>query len=92
MRTDRQCLCAYRDPVACGEKPAADKVKAGYSGSKVNSVRFREEVNSREQFIPDAVGGVQEVILGLGQGATQHTLRKHQTHRHVRENADTHSY
>lgn len=76
MRTDRQCLCEYRDVVACGEKPVADKVKAGYSGAEVNPLGFREQVNSREQFIWDAVRGILEVGLGLSQGATQHTLGK----------------
>lgn len=48
-------LCAYREVVACGEKPVADEIKAGYSGTKVNPMRFREKVNSREQFISNVV-------------------------------------
>lgn len=67
MGTDRQCLRVYRDIVACGEKPVADEVKAGYSGAKVNPVGFREQVNSWEQFIFDGVKGVLEVGLGLSQ-------------------------
>lgn len=35
---------------------------------------FREKVDSRKQFISNAMGGVLEVSLGLSQGATQHTL------------------
>lgn len=87
MRIDKQRLCVYRDVVACGEKPVADKVKAGYNGAKVNPVGFREKVDSREQFISDAVKGVLEVGLGLTRGATQHTLRKWVTHKHVRKKA-----
>lgn len=37
---------------------------------------FGEKVNSREQLISDAVGGVLEVCLGLSHGATQQTLKK----------------
>lgn len=70
----------YRDVVACGEKPVADEVKAGYSGTEVNPVGFGEKVDSREQFSSNAVIGVLEVGLGLSQGATQHTLGKWVTH------------
>lgn len=66
----------YRDIVACGEKPVADEVKAGHSGAEVNPVGFREKIDSRKQFISDAVTGVLEVGLGLSQRATQHTLGK----------------
>lgn len=52
------CLCVYRDVVACVEKPVTDKVEAGYSGAEVNPVGFREKVDSREQFIFNAVGSV----------------------------------
>lgn len=73
----------YRDVVACGEKPVADKVKAGYSGAEVNPVGFREKVDSREQFISNVVIGVLEISLGLSQGATQHTLGKWARHTHT---------
>ena len=66
----------YPDVVACGEKPVADKVEAGHSGTKVDPVRFREKVNSREQFISDVVGGILEVGLGLTQRAAQYRLGK----------------
>lgn len=71
---DRQCWCAYRDVVACAEKPITDEVKAGYSGAKVNSVGFREKVDPRKQLIANDVIGILEVGLGLSQGATQYTL------------------
>lgn len=56
----------------------ADEVKAGYGGTEVNPVRFREKVDSWEQFVSDAVGGVQEVSLGLSQRAAECTLGKGQ--------------
>ena len=70
MKTDRQSLYVYPDVVACGVKPVADEVKAGYSGAEVDPVGFREKVDSREQFISHAVIGVLEIDLGLSQGAT----------------------
>lgn len=71
---DRQCLCVYRDVVACAEKPITDEVKAGHSGAKVNSVGFREKVDPRKQLFANDVISVLEVGLGLSQGATQYTL------------------
>ena len=79
------CLCVYRDVVACDEKPVTDEVQAGYGGAKMNPVGFREKVDSRKQFISNAVGSVLEVGLGLSQGATQHTLGKWVMHTSMSE-------
>lgn len=68
---------AYPDVVACGEKPAAGEMKAGYSGAEVSSAGFREKVDTREQLVSDAMTGVLEISLGLNQGAGQHTLETH---------------
>lgn len=65
----------------------AEEAEAGYGGAKVKPVGFREKVDSRKQFISNAVMGILEIGLGLSQRATQHTLGKWVTHRHTHTQA-----
>lgn len=68
-------VSAYRDVVACGEEPVANEIEAYYSGAEGKPAGLSEKVDSREQFILDAVGGILQVGLRLSRAA-QHTLRK----------------
>lgn len=64
----------YRDVIACAEKPVAEEVKAGYCGFEMNPIGIREKVDSREQLLSNAVGGILQVSLGLSHGAIQNAL------------------
>lgn len=73
----------YRDVVACGEKPVANKVEACNGIAKVKPVGLRKKIHTREQLITNAMICILQVSLGLAHGAKKHTLGKWVTKRHT---------
>ena len=80
----------YRDIVACAVQPMTQEVKAGHGGWRVDPDWIREQVHPRNQLLPHTVGTIEEVPLGMGLRAAQHTLHMHTFIRAHRGNqADT---